>query len=281
MRNYGSDKTYRGFVNIYEKGQIVEVKDGQDCSQVIWEASKKNTYKVDKIRFYFPNDYLLPLARNKPFLSYWTKIAADWFSSKISYIGKFSSAEIKFSIKTANQNAGYKYIYDKNKEVIEPTAYLHNKGDLIITDLFRGFEIEIPSANIGSKSMLEYSCYCFIRYLFCSHYHPLVLDFLTLLKGKQVYGVTEEEDFTLFQIAHYNSPYYGSYSGFYGFVRDLNILTGPAYQLTSLNTFKTRLKSNTLNDSISLHAIQTGVTYKEIQQLLKVGKIKEIYGKLK
>lgn len=281
MRNYGSDKTYRGFVNIYEKEKIVDVKDGQDCSQIIWEASKKNTYKVDKIRFYFPNDYLLPLSRNKPFLTYWTKIAAEWFSSKISYIGKFSSAEIDFSIKTANQNAGYKYIYDNGKQVIEPTSYLQNKGDLIITDLFRGFEIEIPLANIGSKSMLEYSCYCFIRYLFCSHYHPLVLDFLVLLKGKQMYGCNGEEDFTLFQIAHYNSPYYGGYSGFYGFVRDLNILTGPAYQLTPLNTFKSRLKSNTLNDSISLNASQTGVTYKEIQQLLKLGKIKEIYGKLK
>lgn len=278
MRSNTYDQTYRAFIKVYDSNnRVVEEKHGEGCSQIIWQASEMSKYKASYIRFYYPNDYLLPLSRNKIFLEWWVSIVKEWFGINIKYIGKFQANQIDINVSAANESVGYEYTNGK----LSQNSYIINRGDLIVNDIWRGFEIKIPEHNIGRRSMLEYAGFCMIRYLFYSHFHSLVLDFLYLVRNKSALGINYAEDFTLFQLAHYNSSNYTCYSAFFGFIGDLNRNTSTVNKLVSLKDFKeSLLQNNNLNNCF--RKSKTTIICKEAQELLnRPDKIKELYERLK
>lgn len=281
MRTHGINKTFSGFIQIYNSSNSkIDEKINQACSQIIWECTTKY-YIISHIKFYFPNDWLLGIARNKAFLNEFTRIAKQWFGADINYIGKVTSKEVGISIKSANESYGYEY---KDDDSLEESAYIKNRGDLIINDIWRGFQIKVNKSNRSdSRSYNMYAAYILIRYLFCSNFHQLILDFLYLKNKKNILGIGSEEDFTIFQVAHYGAALKIGYGGFYGFMSN-SVQTG-AFKLVSLQKFNEDLRllsgisDNILNTAFG--NIRTISNYKEIQELLFLQNIKEIYGKLK
>lgn len=280
MRTLGTDNTYYGFVFIYDKGDsLLANQNGQHCSQIVWEYSKDHQ-NGDKIRFYYPNDWLITLGRSKPFLEDFCKVVSNMFS-KTKYIGKFNASEINksLSVKKINESFSYNYIDNgKGKDIITPESYIGNKGDLIINDIWRGFEIDISDVK-GKRAMLAYSSFCILRYLFCSHYHNTVDNFIYLRKLRNTVN-TKATDFELLQMAHYDNLHMPS--GSYGFF-DRYCITNKdtcAYKLKSLEDFK-----KAFDVSYSLNKAFVGpltkITIREIQEHFEKKELSKIYEKLK
>jgi hypothetical protein len=280
MRILGKDHTYYGFVYIYGKGNYpLDAQAGEHCSQIVWEYSKDHSDGL-KIKFYFPNDWLITQARSKPFLEDFCKVVTSMFQP-VKYLGKFESKDIEQGpdIKKLNEQFGYNYISnDKGKKIISPASYVKNNGDLIINDMWRGFEIDISGIK-NKRAMLAYSSFCLIRYLFCSHYHEIVDTFLYLRKVRSLVDSTVT-DFELLQMAHYSSLYMPSpHNGFFNQMQ-AGATNGYAYKLKSLTEFKEAFNtSSSLNSAFV--GLVTKVTIREIQEHFAKQELKKIYEKLK
>lgn len=275
MIQIGSNLTYTGFVHILNnKDAILEKIEMAGCSQLVWQATSKNYGTgpekiVYKIKFYCPNDWLLPIARNEVFLKNWCKLASDWFYP-VKYLGKFEA-------KDAGIATDYVKKPSENEEV-----FIYNQGDQIMTDLWRGFEMEVGEyGESHKKAMPPYAAFCFIRYLYANHYWGVIIAFMHLIKYKKSQTLPDLiDEFTLFQISHYYSAEHVGYSGGHGFMkyitRDQN-----CQKLVTLAEFQKRIKANnSLNNSFGLGSAAS-LTRTQVEKYLSENSFKAIYEGLK
>lgn len=285
MRHFSSDSTYYGFFRVFDKeGKQIFEKIGQHCSQQVYSCDGGTT-----IKFYYPNDWLSGFAKSKPFLEWFCAMASEMFDN-IKYIGKFESSEIGFDLEGINTSFGYAYEFKpggSSKKIISQQSYIKNKGDLIINDLWRGFEIKV-SGRMKSLAYLAYASYCLIRYLFASHYQEVVHSFVYLVRNKQAFNLKDWSDFELLQISHYFGNY-GFTSGDRGFFnsQDFKCIDDSAfiYKLRTLKEFVKELEKNAGNLGIAFNHsfgnINSKVTVKQIRDSFNKKELYKIYESLK
>lgn len=286
MRRLGTDKTHYGYFRIYDnKGTIVFSKIHHHCSQEL-HSYTASTYIKDhqKIVFYFPNDYLISFAKSKEFLEYFCELTSEMFD-KVSYLGEFTAKDLNFNVSDINSKMGY-----INTPEGKPTkqAYIANRGDLIISDSWSAFEVDI-SKYVKVHSWMPYASYCLIRYLFASHYHEVAHSFNYLVRNKLMIGIPKVDNFELLQLAHYwhiEKP-----SGANGFFNSFSKNEDDfAYNLVELNEFKKKIEKSPM-PSLGAYfpfnccfgeKLSNKIKVKDIQNCFKdISSFKNIYEKLK
>lgn len=266
MKKINSDHTYYGFLIIKNKaGLVVNRQEMTSCSQTMKTIGTH--IKDGSVEFYVPNDWLLPVARNSYFLKYWVSLAKTWFTD-IEYLGKFKISETGLVTDVKKVNTAFGYSYDNDK--ISEISYIKNRGDLIMNDIWRGFIIK---GKFGSSTNLEYTAYCMIRYLFCSHFQPIVSNYL-YFTNLSLYSKFDK--FKLFQISHYLGSLNVCYNGKYGFIGDVKRECS-CHKLVELKDVVAKLKSGRHLNSVMTCMGASKYTRKEIEQLIEDQKIKEIY----
>lgn len=283
MKTLNNDNTYYGFFRVFSTdGSNIDERIGGHCSQKVYISGVPG----GKIKFYYPNDWLTGFAKSKPFLDWFCKIASEMFD-EVKYIGKFESFQIDIDLQKINASFGYEYENKNGKLVLSQASYIKNKGDLIVNDLWRGFEINV-GPKIRTNTWLAYSSYSLVRYLFASHYQEVASTFVYLIRNKLALNLGDWSNFELLQISHYwSTPEFPSGArGFFnrenGQIKDS---TSTVFKLRTLKEFKDALYTKTGNMGLAFNEsfgdIKSKVTVGEINTALLNKQLYKFYESLK
>lgn len=286
--------TYRGFILIYDvNGNIKARKNNATCCQVIRDMK---TEDIDRIVFGFPDDWLPNEFRNDEFLIWWCKIVSGWFT-EVKYTGKGKGSDLETSCAAINNENGY------NTNSGHPATFQElpiNKGDLIINNVWRMFEIKCNHKQINF-AIFNYTAFVLIRYLFCTYCQSIVKNYLNykyyLTDVDRVKHPSDLEEFKLFQLAHYGEihryyadrskkTYVAGYNKTYAMIPYFPSTTSSAiltdvehrpYKLVSVTDCKSRLEHNPVLNSAFTNNIIYKITVNQVNELLKRQKIYEAY----
>lgn len=181
--------TYYGFYEILGSKDIkLEEQFFCSCSMGVRNVSAGGKYNDSKkVVVYAPNDWLHNTFRNKDFMKFWAETMSKFFS-EVTYDGLVEHPNGIDNIKKlVGQEGQYAVL---------------NKGDYLYKNLFRKFTIKVDN-TASNYAFRTYATFCMIRYLYCTNFHGIVLNFIKMKRyalQKQL-GVTPD-DFQIMQMSH-------------------------------------------------------------------------------